>query len=139
MPGELTPTLVHGDYRLGNLLFRTVVPTAVLDWEIWSIADPRLDLGWFIARAVTGHPSHPDDALGFPTAADLLATYTRGAPDPPALTWFIALAAVKHAAASALIDKRSAGSRGRDRGRIGRLLRWAESQLVTHEEEIHHV
>jgi aminoglycoside phosphotransferase (APT) family kinase protein len=131
IPGELAPALVHGDFRLGNLLFQDIRPVAVLDWEIWSVSDPRLDLGWFVARAYRGHPSRPADRLGFPAAEELIKTYSAASGlDVPDLGWFVALAAFKHAAASALIDKRSSGGAARDPDRVGQLLRWAAAQLA---------
>ncbi|WP_236595339.1 phosphotransferase, partial [Mycobacterium intracellulare] len=42
------PGVVHGDFRLGNLLASGARINAVIDWEIWSIGDPRIDVGWFL-------------------------------------------------------------------------------------------
>ncbi|BBG02728.1 MULTISPECIES: phosphotransferase family protein [Pseudonocardia] len=47
VPGPVAPVLVHGDFRLGNLLCVGTTPTALVDWEIWGLGDPRVDLGWF--------------------------------------------------------------------------------------------
>ena len=44
-------TFVHGDYRLGNLLFGEKGLNAVLDWEIAHLGDPCEDLGWMCVRA----------------------------------------------------------------------------------------
>ena len=44
-PKENAPTLVHGDYHYGNMLFRGTEVAAVLDWEIAQIGQPLLDLG----------------------------------------------------------------------------------------------
>jgi len=44
-PPERVPTLVHGDYHYGNMLFRGHELAAVLDWEIAEIGQPLLDLG----------------------------------------------------------------------------------------------
>ncbi len=43
--------VVHGDFRLGNLLATGADITAVIDWEIWSVGDPRVDVGWFLVNA----------------------------------------------------------------------------------------
>jgi aminoglycoside phosphotransferase (APT) family kinase protein len=43
--------IVHGDFRLGNVLFEGVQPRAVVDWEIWTHGDPRVDLGWLATFA----------------------------------------------------------------------------------------
>jgi len=44
-------SFVHGDYRLGNLLFCESGLSAVLDWEIAHFGDPCEDLGWLCVRA----------------------------------------------------------------------------------------
>jgi len=43
--------LVHGDYRVGNLIFDTEGIRAVLDWELAHVGDPIEDLGWLCVRA----------------------------------------------------------------------------------------
>jgi aminoglycoside phosphotransferase (APT) family kinase protein len=46
-PGALvTPRLVHGDYRMGNLIVGPEGLRAVLDWELCHIGDPMQDLAW---------------------------------------------------------------------------------------------
>lgn len=45
-PDPVEPRLVHGDYRIGNCLIADGRLTAVLDWELSSIGDPRFDLGY---------------------------------------------------------------------------------------------
>ena len=50
-PEPLGPCLVHGDFRLGNLLIGKDGLRAVLDWEIAHIGDPAADLGWMCVRA----------------------------------------------------------------------------------------
>jgi len=42
------PTLTWGDARLSNLIYRDFEVAAVLDWEMASVADPQLDLGWWL-------------------------------------------------------------------------------------------
>ncbi|HET7420167.1 MAG TPA: phosphotransferase family protein [Candidatus Dormibacteraeota bacterium] len=51
-PVERRPTLVHGDYHLGNMLFRGPEVVAVLDWEIAELGQPLLDLGCLCAMTV---------------------------------------------------------------------------------------
>lgn len=100
VPNDLPPVLVHGDFRLGNVLCVGERASAVVDWEIWSVGDRRSDLGWFLLFAnhenfpVIGHPV-PD----LPTTAELLAAYQGATPVPlPDLRWFEALARMKMAA-----------------------------------------
>ena len=47
-PTAMAPSVVHGDFRLGNLMAVGASINAVIDWEIWSIGDPRIDAGWFL-------------------------------------------------------------------------------------------
>ena len=109
------PTAVlHGDYRLGNTLSRGQEVVSVIDWEIWSRGDARVDLAWFLMMA------NPDESLnrvacpGMPGDAELLSTYqaARGV-EVEDLTWFAALVRYKQAAAGALIA-RNARRRGEE-------------------------
>ncbi len=99
VPGDLPAVLVHGDFRLGNVLCREAQPVAVVDWEIWSVGDPRIDLGWFLLFADhRNFPALGRAVPGLPTEQELLDAYTGGAPPLPALTWFRALGRMKMAA-----------------------------------------
>jgi aminoglycoside phosphotransferase (APT) family kinase protein len=76
--------------------------TAVIDWEIWSVGDPRIDLGWFLANAdpaTYARPSSFVDAV--PSRGDLLEHYG----NVHDVAWFIALACFKSAATWSLIVK----------------------------------
>ena len=44
-------TLVHGDFRIGNLMLSQTNLTAVLDWEFAHLGDPAEDLAWTLIRA----------------------------------------------------------------------------------------
>ncbi|MFF3656075.1 phosphotransferase family protein [Streptomyces olivochromogenes] len=99
IPESLPPVLIHGDFRLGNVLCRGERPCAVVDWEIWGLGDPRIDLGWFLLFA--DHRNFPRlgrAVPGLPTEDELLAHYLDGRPVPPAFDWFRALARTKMAA-----------------------------------------
>src|SRR5437899_8673779 len=52
VPAERAPTLVHGDYHYGNMLFHGHDVAAVLDWEIAEIGQPLLDLGCLCIIAI---------------------------------------------------------------------------------------
>src|SRR6185437_3356402 len=45
-PAPVADTLVHGDFRTGNLMIATDGLRGVLDWELTHRGDPRQDLGW---------------------------------------------------------------------------------------------
>jgi aminoglycoside phosphotransferase (APT) family kinase protein len=86
MPESGPATIVHGDYRLGNVIYAAESPTkleAILDWEMATIGDPLADLGYF----ATLYVDRDDPPLGmfelnsmtrdegFPLRADLIARY----------------------------------------------------------------
>src|SRR5262249_41504152 len=55
-PREWRPGIMHGDYHLANLLYDVDAPkvAAIVDWEMCTIGDPLLDLGWLIATWPVG-------------------------------------------------------------------------------------
>lgn len=50
-PQHWTPGLIHGDYHLANVLIKPETPelAAIVDWELTTIGDPLIDLGWLLA------------------------------------------------------------------------------------------
>lgn len=99
VPGDLQPVLLHGDFRLGNVLCVGERAVAVVDWEIWSVGDPRIDLGWFLLFADDRNFPRLGRAVpGLPTEAELLEAYLNGRPALPAMDWFRALGRMKMAA-----------------------------------------
>ena len=121
-PDPLPDVIVHGDYRLGNMLSEGTEVRAIIDWEIWSRSDPRIDLSWFLF--FTEEANHPVVTSGvdsgMPSDGELLAAYEAetGAPVPH-LDWFHALTRYKEAAAMALIAKLAA--RRGDQEILGRM------------------
>jgi aminoglycoside phosphotransferase (APT) family kinase protein len=96
VPEDLPSVLVHGDFRLGNVLFAGSRATAVVDWEIWSTGDPRTDLGWFLLFADhRNFPALGRPVPGLPSEAELLDVYGRAL---PSMAWFRALGRMKMAA-----------------------------------------
>src|SRR5690606_32449990 len=51
MPEESPSTVVHGDYKLDNVMFETSEPRliGIFDWEMATIGDPLADLGWLMS------------------------------------------------------------------------------------------
>lgn len=49
-PDPVPPTVVHGDFRIGNVLVGLDGLNAVIDWEFCHVGDPREDLGWPCVR-----------------------------------------------------------------------------------------
>lgn len=85
-PLDYVPGLMHGDYQFANVMFRHGAPArlaAIVDWEMGTVGDPKLDLGW----TVQGWPESTDgpeaaeasyvDLTGMPTRDQLLAHYAR--------------------------------------------------------------
>ena len=108
LPEPLPSTVVHGDYRLGNMMVSPADPThilAVLDWEMGAIGDPRADVGYLLAtysepngRFSPLGSSPVTAAEGFPTRAELVARYAaQSGRDVEPLGWFEALALWKAA------------------------------------------
>jgi aminoglycoside phosphotransferase (APT) family kinase protein len=108
IPEQLPATVVHGDYRLGNMIVGRERPdriAAVLDWEMGTIGDPRADLGYLVATY--GEPGGQRTPLGtspvtategFPRHAELAERYAiRSGRDVEPLAWFEALALWKAA------------------------------------------
>ncbi len=103
VPPPLTNTVVHGDYRLGNMMVSGDHPTriaAVLDWEMGAIGDPRADVGYLLS--MYSEPNGRTSALGsspvtaepgFPSRTELAGRYAeRSGRDLDRLPWFEALA-----------------------------------------------
>jgi len=51
LPQKQERVLVHGDYRMGNIIFGPEGVRAILDWELAHIGDPMEDLGWICVRS----------------------------------------------------------------------------------------
>jgi aminoglycoside phosphotransferase (APT) family kinase protein len=106
-PPALPPAIVHGDFRLGNLLAVDDRITAVIDWEIWSVGDPRVDAGWFLINCdprTYRRSTRYVDAT--PPLSELAAVYREElGSEVPELDWFQALACFKSAATWSLIVK----------------------------------
>ncbi|MFJ8812134.1 phosphotransferase family protein [Amycolatopsis thermoflava] len=82
-------TVVHGDFRTGNLIIGPDGLAAVLDWELAHRGDPLEDLGWLCVKA--WRFSSPLPAGGFGTREELLDGYAEVAgfrPDPAAVHWW---------------------------------------------------
>jgi aminoglycoside phosphotransferase (APT) family kinase protein len=108
LPESPASTVVHGDYRLGNVMIASS-PTrlaAILDWEMATIGDPLADLGYMTAMwSEAGDPPNPVGDLssvtrgaGFPDRAFLVTRYAeRTGRSLDALSWYQVLAIWKAA------------------------------------------
>lgn len=50
LPPPTPPSVVHGDFRLGNFIVGPDGLRAIVDWEFWHLGDPAEDLAWVCAR-----------------------------------------------------------------------------------------
>ena len=74
LPAPSDSTLVHGDFRNGNLMVAEQGITAVLDWELCHLGDPMRDLGWLCVNSWRfGRRDLP--VGGFGTVDELVAGY----------------------------------------------------------------
>jgi aminoglycoside phosphotransferase (APT) family kinase protein len=95
-PPSQRVTLVHGDFRNGNLIVGPDGIRAVIDWEISHIGDPWEDLAWLCMRS--WRFGAPGEVGGFGDRKDLYASYeeTSGvAVDVSAVQWWEVMANVK--------------------------------------------
>ncbi|GAB89812.1 phosphotransferase family protein [Gordonia rhizosphera] len=99
-PAESGATLIHCDFRIGNVVLAPEAPgriAAVLDWELATIGDPLLDVGYLLATVPEqGQPMNPTAALGaamledgFPSKGALAQEYSvRTGRDLTDLAWY---------------------------------------------------
>lgn len=102
-PPQWRAGILHGDYHLANVMFDPHAPrlAAVVDWELATIGDPLLDLGWMIAT----WPERAGNEVGaigvepwegFPTVDELVERYRgQSERDLAALDWYVVLACYK--------------------------------------------
>lgn len=95
MPSDDQTTIVHGDYRLDNMIMHTTEPRviAVLDWELSTLGNPLADFTYFLMNWVNGgglaeiadKPAH-----GAPTLDEVVAYYCQltGRANLPDLNWY---------------------------------------------------
>jgi aminoglycoside phosphotransferase (APT) family kinase protein len=95
-PETTSSCLVHGDYRLGNIMVNDNGLTAILDWELAHIGDPMEDLGWLCVRAWRFGGAFPAAGLGsYDELFDAYASVTGVRPDPDVVRWWEILGTLK--------------------------------------------
>ena len=95
-PPERDPVLVHGDFRLGNLIVGPDGLRAVIDWELTHLGSPAEDLGWLCVKAWRFGSAPPVAGLG--SRQELLAAYrAAGGADisPAELHWWEVLGTLR--------------------------------------------
>jgi aminoglycoside phosphotransferase (APT) family kinase protein len=129
--------LVHGDYRVGNVIFDREGLRAVLDWELAHAGDPLEDLGWLCVKAWRfGRDELPVGGIG--RREELIEAYEAAggaAVDPAALRFWEAYGSFK----LALVFVQQArvflsGVPSVELASLGRRIAEAEDELVAHME-----
>jgi len=83
-PRDYIPGLMHGDYQFANVMYHHGAPArmaAIVDWEMGTVGDPKLDLGWM----VQSWPEKPDettamtyvDMRGMPSRSTIVEHYAK--------------------------------------------------------------
>ncbi len=94
----LPPRLVHGDFRMGNLVVDGSDLAAVLDWELVHVGEVYEDLAWFCIRAWRFGAPTGRAAGGLGSIEDFLGSYQRAggiAVDRAAFHWWLVLATLR--------------------------------------------
>jgi len=102
-PKSFKPGIIHGDYHLSNVMYEPQSPelAAIVDWELSTIGDPLLDLGWLMATWPGEEGGGPGSVGvtpwdGFPKIEELIAHYAeRTDRDMDAIAWYGVLACYK--------------------------------------------
>jgi len=85
-PIDFVPGLMHGDYQFANVMFKHGAPArlaALVDWEMGTVGDPKLDLGWVIqswpedTSGGDGSVGGYVDLTGMPSRTELLEHYSK--------------------------------------------------------------
>jgi aminoglycoside phosphotransferase (APT) family kinase protein len=104
VPKQERVAVVHGDYRLDNMIFRATEPkvAAVLDWELSTLGDPLADFSYFLmiwhmppssqSAGSSGIAGLDTKALGIPSIAEACDLYCKltGRTSIPELDWYFA-------------------------------------------------
>ncbi len=84
-PVDYVPGLMHGDYQFANVMYQDGAPArlaAIVDWEMGTVGDPKLDLGWVVqgwpddTTTEAARTSGYVDMYGMPTRDEVIGHYS---------------------------------------------------------------
>jgi aminoglycoside phosphotransferase (APT) family kinase protein len=148
LPPESPPAIVHGDYRMDNLIFHKSEPrvVGVLDWELSTIGDPLADFAYHVLtwrvtpELFRGLAGVDFAALGIPGEADYVAAYCRRTGREAIAGWefylvysLFRIAAILQGIAKRAIDGTAASADAAEQGKLARPLAeqaWALAQSL---------
>ena len=148
LPPESPPAIVHGDYRMDNLIFHKTAPRVigVLDWELSTIGDPLADFAYHVLtwrvtpELFRGLAGVDVAALGIPGEADYVAAYCRRTGREAIAGWefylvysLFRIAAILQGIAKRAIDGTAASADAAEQGKLARPLAeqaWALAQSL---------
>ena len=122
-PKNARHTVVHGDFRMGNLIVGEDGVRAVLDWELAQTGDPMQDLGWLCIRTWRFGGNQP--VGGFGSREDLFAAYEKAsgyAIDPAHVRFWEAFGHLKWAIHCLRLGSRGIDNNDIERCAIGRRI-----------------
>jgi aminoglycoside phosphotransferase (APT) family kinase protein len=83
-PIDYIPGIMHGDYQFANVMYRHGAPArlaAIVDWEMGTVGDPKLDLAWMVqswpddTKSADAAGSSYVDMTGMPARSEILRHY----------------------------------------------------------------
>ncbi|MFC3124202.1 phosphotransferase [Pseudoroseomonas globiformis] len=131
LPADDEPAIVHGDFRLGNVILHEREPrvVAVLDWELATLGHPLADLAYACLTyhlpagptGLTGVQGEAAPPAGIPTEAEFVAEYCRAAerPVPAELQVFVVFSMFRLASIVAGVWRRALDGNAADPRAIG--------------------
>jgi len=133
-PTPMHPVLVHGDFRLGNLMVDKNGLVGVLDWELAHIGDPREDIAWACINSWRFGMS-ANRVGGFGQLDALLSAYARAGGagiDPADIDWWEMLGSLKWGVMCMIMYEayRSGADPSVERAAIGRRVSETEIDLI---------